>query len=90
MATILLRIAGVAFVANAYSPMHYHVAAAVEAAGIEGARIDALFIETGLVVGALGVLCALWDWFCEYIKFSNLRCHAVRIRISILFDVLLR
>lgn len=62
---ILLRTAGVTFVADAYSSVHHYVAAAVKAAGIEGARVNALLIEAGPVVRALGILSALWNRFCK-------------------------
>lgn len=63
--TVLLRMASETFVADADGSMHLHVAAAVEAAGVERARIDAFPVVTGLVVRALGVLSAFWNWFFD-------------------------
>lgn len=48
--TILLSFSGIAFVANAYRSMHYHVAATIKTARIESTRVDALLIKAGLVI----------------------------------------
>lgn len=67
LVTILLRVSGESFVADAYGSVHYHVAAAVEATGVQSARIDTLLIEASPVVRALSILSALWDRFCGHV-----------------------
>jgi len=69
---VLLRIPGVAFIADAYGSMHRYVTATVKTAGVESAGIDALLIEAGLVVRALGVLRALWNRFYGTVRKLNL------------------
>lgn len=64
---ILLRLSGVAFITNANRSMHYHVAATIKTARIESARIDALLIETSLVIRAFGILGAFWNRFCKHV-----------------------
>lgn len=65
LATVLLRIACEAFVADANNSVQLNVATAVEATGIESAGIDAFLVVASLDVRALGILNAFWYWFCE-------------------------
>lgn len=47
---ILLRISGVAIIADTYSSVHLHMAATVKPTRIESTRVNALLIEAGFVV----------------------------------------
>lgn len=47
---ILLRISGVAIIADTYSSVHLYMAAAIKATRIESTRINAFLIEASLVV----------------------------------------
>lgn len=60
LTTVLLWIADEALVADANGSMHLHVTLAVQSARVAGARVDALLLVAGLVVGAVRVLRALW------------------------------
>lgn len=66
LVAVLLRISGVAFVANAYGSVQCYVAATVKTARIESTRVDAFLIEAGIVVRTFGIMSTFWNRFCKY------------------------